>query len=105
MGSPRVRNAPPPSLTGLLDVERGWKDRQLFLLSKGYQLRPRLRHGWKPSWEGTDKNILDCEDAVVLPVSLHALETQSTQPSCVRRDYIWSTLSGALTTSSSISNE
>ncbi|KAH8976632.1 hypothetical protein EDB86DRAFT_3021619 [Lactarius hatsudake] len=27
-----------------------WKERQLFLESKGYMLRPRLRPGWTPSW-------------------------------------------------------
>ncbi|KAH9031616.1 hypothetical protein EDB85DRAFT_2133406 [Lactarius pseudohatsudake] len=27
-----------------------WRDRQAFLESKGYMLRPRLRPGWTPSW-------------------------------------------------------
>lgn len=27
-----------------------WRDRQPFLESKGYMLRPRLRPGWTPSW-------------------------------------------------------
>ncbi|KAI5118855.1 hypothetical protein M0805_008131 [Coniferiporia weirii] len=44
-------------------LEIWWRDRSVFLESKGYQLRPRFRHGWKPSWHGTGRNPLDCEDS------------------------------------------
>lgn len=45
-----------------------WRDRQLFLQSRGYMLRPRLRPGWKPSWISPRKEVTDCEDSVPLPV-------------------------------------
>ncbi|KAJ7440003.1 hypothetical protein B0H11DRAFT_2100523 [Mycena galericulata] len=34
--------------------EQFWIDHQPFLLSRGYQLRPRYRPGWVPSWSGLD---------------------------------------------------
>ena len=46
-----------------------WRDRQPFLESKGYMLRPRLRPGWTPSWIGTGKPRLYFEDSARLPVS------------------------------------
>jgi hypothetical protein len=46
-----------------------WRDRQPFLESKGYMLRPRLRPGWTPSWLSTGQDYDDCEDAALLPVS------------------------------------
>lgn len=33
-----------------------WRDRQPFLESKGYMLRPRLRPGWTPSWISAGKH-------------------------------------------------
>lgn len=53
--------------------ETAWRDRQLFLQSQGYMLRPRLRPGWKPSWISPRKDFMDCEDAVPLPVRLLGL--------------------------------
>ena len=46
-----------------------WRDRQRFLESKGYMLRPRLRPGWTPSWVSTGQDYYACEDSAVLPVS------------------------------------
>ena len=46
-----------------------WRDRQPFLESKGYMLRPRLRPGWTPSWLATGKSRFYCEDFARLPVS------------------------------------
>lgn len=46
-----------------------WRDRQPFLESKGYMLRPRLRLDWTPSWLTTGKPRLSCEDSSRLPVS------------------------------------
>ena len=49
--------------------EVNWGERQPFLESKGYMLRPRLRPGWTPSWLSTGEEFYTCEDAYRLPVS------------------------------------
>ena len=46
-----------------------WRDRQPFLESKGYMLRPRLRPGWAPSWLSSENPRQFCEDSARLPVS------------------------------------
>ncbi|KAH8119827.1 kinase-like domain-containing protein [Phellopilus nigrolimitatus] len=48
---------------GLLSSERWWRDHYEFLLSRGYQLRPRYHPGWKPSWLETDIIPFACEDS------------------------------------------
>jgi hypothetical protein len=53
----------------LSSYEVVWRDRQPFLESKGYMLRPRLRPGWTPSWLATGKSRLYFEDSARLPVS------------------------------------
>lgn len=45
-----------------------WRDRYGMLKDEGYELRPRLRPGWKPSWLESGADPLDCEDGEVLPV-------------------------------------
>ena len=63
---------PRPKFRGPVELssfEVKWRDRKLFLESKGYMLRPRLRPGWTPSWISTGQRFLDCEDSVPLPVS------------------------------------
>lgn len=50
-----------------------WRDRQPFLESKGYMLRPRLRPGWTPSWLATGKPRFYCEDFARLPVSYQGI--------------------------------
>jgi len=52
----------------LSDHEVMWRDRQPFLESKGYMLRPRLRPGWTPSWLATGKSRLYFEDSARLPL-------------------------------------
>ncbi|KAH8111750.1 kinase-like domain-containing protein [Phellopilus nigrolimitatus] len=47
----------------LLSSECWWRDHYEFLLSRGYQLRPRYHPGWKPSWLETDIFPYACEDA------------------------------------------
>lgn len=39
-----------------------WRNMQPWLNEKGYQLRPRFRPGWVPSWEGNSKDRWACED-------------------------------------------
>jgi len=53
----------------LSSYEIVWRDRQPFLESKGYMLRPRLRPGWTPSWLATGKSRIFSEDFARLPVS------------------------------------
>ncbi len=54
----------------LSEYEICWRDRQVFLESKGYLLRPRYRPEWRPSWF-TDKSRPqhEFEDYWQLPVS------------------------------------
>ncbi|CAE6518132.1 unnamed protein product [Rhizoctonia solani] len=47
----------------LSEVEKHWVSFQPYLLSKGYQLRPRYRSGWTPSWKGTSLDPISCEDS------------------------------------------
>ena len=54
----------------LLPHEVRWRDKQPFLASRGYNLRPRYHPDWVPSWDA-DQAIspLRCEDYHGLPVS------------------------------------
>jgi hypothetical protein len=65
-------SSPRPNYRGpveLASYEIKWRDRQLFLESKGYMLRPRLRPGWTPFWLSTGQDYFTCEDSARLPVS------------------------------------
>ncbi|KAG8721096.1 hypothetical protein FRC09_008498 [Ceratobasidium sp. 395] len=53
----------------LSEAENRWVSFQPYLLSKGYQLRPRYRPGWAPSWKATGADPFNCEDSTnSLPV-------------------------------------
>ncbi|KLO08635.1 hypothetical protein SCHPADRAFT_944282 [Schizopora paradoxa] len=43
-----------------------WRDIHPFLMDHGYQLRPRFRPGWVPSWKGTNKDSMFFEDSNAL---------------------------------------
>ncbi|KAI0316380.1 hypothetical protein OF83DRAFT_1060482 [Amylostereum chailletii] len=61
----------------LLKHEEWWRDHQVFLESRGYMLRPRLRPGWKPSWLGTGRDPWTCftiEDAVYSDVRMKLMD-------------------------------
>jgi len=45
--------------------ESWWRDHYQWLKEAGYLLRPRFDPAWIPSWFGTKKDWLDCEDAKV----------------------------------------
>ena len=49
------------------DEER-WATREELFKTHGYNLRPRLRRGWTPSWLTTGKSPLDSEDGEMLRV-------------------------------------
>ncbi|KAG8715163.1 hypothetical protein FRC08_010911 [Ceratobasidium sp. 394] len=51
---------PPEELS---EAEQRWVRYYPYLLSKGYQLRPRYRPGWVPSWHKDDSDPLLCEDS------------------------------------------
>ena len=51
----------------LLEVEHYWRDRSLWLKERGYTLRPRYSPDWKPSWVGSNKRRIDCEDSRLAP--------------------------------------
>jgi len=53
--------------------ERWWVERQEALERTGYLLRRRYRPDWKPSWSGTNKFYLDCEDGKYAGVSFNTL--------------------------------
>ena len=53
----------------LLPHERAWMERHQILLEQGFQLRPRFRPGWQPSWTGSGGNAIQCEDGEILRVS------------------------------------
>jgi serine/threonine protein kinase len=66
---PRSRRVRLPNERGqLFRAELVWRDLQPWLLDHGYQLRPRYAPNWKPSWEGSKKGFMDCEDGVASPV-------------------------------------
>ncbi|KAI9067306.1 hypothetical protein FKP32DRAFT_1588665 [Trametes sanguinea] len=61
--TPSVESAYPfAALEILADDELWWRDHQLWLKQCGYMLRPRFRPDWTPSWTGTNRNPLSCED-------------------------------------------
>ncbi|KAL6300712.1 hypothetical protein BKA93DRAFT_828879 [Sparassis latifolia] len=43
-----------------------WRDRQPYLDDHGYVLRPRYHPDWSPSWQGTNMDIMFCEDSITL---------------------------------------
>ena len=59
-------------LEELSDCERFWRDLYPFLLGHGYELRPRFRPGWVPSWAKGDADPLDCEDYISNMVCSHS---------------------------------
>ncbi len=54
----------------LNEYEIRWRDRQEFLASQGYMLRPRYRPGWVPSWQtDSSRYPAEFEDYWEIPVS------------------------------------
>ncbi|KAL5513751.1 hypothetical protein ACEPAH_4151 [Sanghuangporus vaninii] len=59
-----------------------WRDRCELFVQHGYELRPRFRPGWKPSWEGTKKPPFCCEDG---QFNMHAKTMDATRTSDGKR--------------------
>jgi len=70
----------------LSDAEKRWVSFQPYLSSKGYQLRPRYRPGWIPSWKLTGAHPYDCEDSSnALPVRvLDATRIEDQRPVVIK---------------------
>jgi hypothetical protein len=60
-----------PSPEALGPGEFWWRDHYQWLKDAGYLLRPRYDPAWIPSWRGTKKDWLDCEDSKALWVREH----------------------------------
>ncbi|KAI0049902.1 hypothetical protein FA95DRAFT_755910 [Auriscalpium vulgare] len=54
----------PQSADTLLPHEEWWRDHAVFLESRGYRLRPRLRPGWTASWKSGGITGLKAEDSI-----------------------------------------
>ncbi|VDB85820.1 unnamed protein product [Peniophora sp. CBMAI 1063] len=63
----------------LFPLEIAWRDRQVFLQSRGYMLRPRLRPDWTPSWRTSGKAVIGSEDSVALPSRQHLVDATRTK--------------------------
>ncbi|OCH93150.1 hypothetical protein OBBRIDRAFT_749934 [Obba rivulosa] len=63
---------------GALDPDEiWWRDHQPWLQERGYSLRPRYMPDWIPSWKGTKKLWVGCEDAFG-PVRFNLLDATRT---------------------------
>ena len=61
--------SPSSDLDNLSGTEIFWRDNFTWFKDQGYQLRPRFAPDWIPSWKGTSKFRLQCEDGYHLLVS------------------------------------
>jgi hypothetical protein len=52
----------------LSEPELWWSQHYHWLKDNGYLLRPRYAPDWTPSWQGTKKSWVLCEDGCVAPV-------------------------------------
>ena len=69
---------------GLDETDYWWIKHQPWLEERGYMLRPRFRPGWVPSWLGTKKYEVDCEDGQVSMVrTLNSLQDRVPLISCI----------------------
>ncbi|KAJ7902366.1 kinase-like domain-containing protein [Mycena leptocephala] len=55
---------------GLSQFEFFWRDHYSWLKESGYLLRSRYAPGWTPSWLGSGKSPLRCEDGIIPPSSM-----------------------------------
>ncbi|KAF8874749.1 kinase-like domain-containing protein [Infundibulicybe gibba] len=64
-----------------------WRDRYNFFLERGWELRPRYRPDWKPSWAGTSTNPVDCEDSIsnIISIILDAKRVTDGLIVCLKR--------------------
>ncbi|KAI0334855.1 hypothetical protein GY45DRAFT_1242123 [Cubamyces sp. BRFM 1775] len=59
----------------LNEQEIQWRERQEFLQSRGYLLRPRYHRDWVPSWRGKSPDaVIDAEDGFQLPFRTNVID-------------------------------
>jgi hypothetical protein len=61
----------------LVMTERWWRDRYDAISSRGYELRPRYRPDWEPSWLKSGKDFYTVEDGQPTIVRLTLLISPS----------------------------
>ncbi|KAF8897935.1 hypothetical protein BD779DRAFT_410192 [Infundibulicybe gibba] len=54
-----------------------WRDRYTFFHERGWELRPRYRPDWKPSWLGTSRKPANCEDSIYKLAPIMILDAKS----------------------------
>lgn len=73
------------ALFDLYPNEIRWAEYYEYLLGKGYQLRPRFRPGWVPSWKDKNLDPHECEDSWSRLVGyLNEFKEQNSQPTSVQ---------------------
>ena len=80
-----IRRATETGKYDLTKSEKWWRDRIQILDDHGYELRPRLKPGWSPSWKGTDMDPEWCED------SLNSFVSKLDPPRISRSDILYRT--------------
>ncbi|RDX54901.1 hypothetical protein OH76DRAFT_1429087 [Lentinus brumalis] len=72
---------------GLSGLEVYWRDRYNWLHTVGYQLRPRYKPDWIPSWQASKRSRFKCEDGVRPPVErvIDAVRTKDSTPVTIKR--------------------
>ncbi|TFY54583.1 hypothetical protein EVG20_g9647 [Dentipellis fragilis] len=65
----------------LTTAEEAWRDRRDTLVTRGYELRPRYRPGWTPSWLGTRRDPTFCEDSILIE-DYHVIDAVRIRDSC-----------------------
>ncbi|KAI0294563.1 kinase-like domain-containing protein [Russula brevipes] len=72
---------------GIGESEKWWAERQEALERAGYLLRSRYRPDWTPSWTGTNKFYLHCEDGtrVKLRLGMDATRISDGKPVMLKR--------------------
>ncbi|KAG6897209.1 hypothetical protein C0993_007673 [Termitomyces sp. T159_Od127] len=84
--NPSFKYVDPHTFAGdLLIDEKLWADHQPYLLSRGYQLRPRYRPGWVPSWKNCKsplRDLDDFEDSIVAASSRRVLDATRVSDGC-----------------------
>ncbi|KAH9935121.1 kinase-like domain-containing protein [Epithele typhae] len=65
----------------LSESEQKWVARQPALHARGYSLRTRYIPGWQPSWIGTNRRALYCEDSIctIIPSVMDATRQEDGQ--------------------------
>ncbi|KAJ8509195.1 hypothetical protein ONZ45_g8608 [Pleurotus djamor] len=64
LDAPLERANPRGAFGRLTEQELFWRDHYDWLLERGYELRPRYKPDWQPSWKGKKKRWYHCTDSL-----------------------------------------